>query len=42
MLPLKSTRKCEFLTKLRQNLANDDARDQERLVDEFRDLILGR
>jgi hypothetical protein len=36
------TRKLEFLRKVRENLANDDPAEQDRLVDEFRDLILGR
>ena len=35
-------RKREFFKKLRQNLANDDPEQEERLADEFRDLILGR
>ena len=35
-------RKREFFEKLRQNLANDDPEQQDRLVDEFRALILGR
>jgi hypothetical protein len=35
-------RKLEFLKKVRENLANDDSAKQDRLVDEFRDLILGR
>jgi hypothetical protein len=35
-------RKLEFLKKVQENLANDDPAEQDRLVDEFRDLILGR
>jgi len=34
-------RKREFFRRLKENLANEDA-DQDRLVDEFRTLILGR
>jgi hypothetical protein len=37
----EETRKLEFIKKLRENLANDDPSQQDRLVDEFRDLILG-
>ncbi|HEY6343780.1 MAG TPA: hypothetical protein VIY49_19980 [Bryobacteraceae bacterium] len=36
------TRKLEFLKKVRENLANDDPAEQDRLVEGFRDLILGR
>jgi len=35
-------RKREFFEKLKDNLANDDPNQQDRLVDEFRTLILGR
>jgi hypothetical protein len=35
-------RKRAFLKKLRANLANDDPRQQERMADEFRALILGQ
>jgi hypothetical protein len=35
-------RKREFFGKLKDNLANDDPGQQDRLVDEFRTLILGR
>jgi hypothetical protein len=35
-------RKREFFGKLKDNLANDDPTQQDRLVDEFRTLILGR
>jgi len=38
----QADRKREFFKKLKANLANDDPRQQERLVDEFRTLILGR
>jgi hypothetical protein len=34
-------RKREFFRKLKQNLANDDPTNEDQLVDEFRDLILG-
>jgi len=33
-------RKREFFRELRENLANDDPKHQDRLVDEFRELIL--
>jgi hypothetical protein len=35
-------RKREFFGKLKENLANDDPDQQDRMVDEFRTLILGR
>ena len=35
-------RKRVFFQKLKENLGNDDPKQQERLVDEFRSLILGR
>jgi len=35
-------RKREFFRKLKKNLGSDDPSDQDRLVDEFRTLILGR
>jgi hypothetical protein len=35
-------RKQEFFTRIKANIANDDPRQQDRLVDEFRNLILGR
>ncbi len=38
----KTNRKRVFLDKLNQNLANADPVQQDHLVDEFRDLILGR
>jgi hypothetical protein len=34
--------KREFFRRLKENLANDDPNLQDRLVDEFRTLILGR
>jgi hypothetical protein len=37
-----ANRKREFFERLKKNLANDDPRNQDRLVDEFRTLILGR
>lgn len=35
-------RKREFFRKLKANLANDDPGQQDQMIDEFRDLILGR
>jgi hypothetical protein len=35
-------RKREFFQRLKQNLASDDPKQEDRLVDEFRALILGR
>lgn len=35
-------RKRNFFRKLKENLAVNDPKQQARLVDEFRDLILGR
>ena len=35
-------RKREFFKRLKENLANEDSNDQDRLVNEFRTLILGR
>jgi hypothetical protein len=42
-LGLKSqeNQKREFFKRLRENLANDDPGDEDRLIDEFRTLILG-
>lgn len=37
----QDARKRQFLKKLRKNLANNDPRQQDQLVDEFRALILG-
>jgi hypothetical protein len=41
-LQSQEDRKREFFKRLKENLGNDDVRDQDRLVDEFRTLILGR
>jgi hypothetical protein len=41
-LESQENRKREFFKRLKENLANDDPHDQDRLVDEFRTLILGR
>jgi len=41
-LQSQEDRKREFFKKLKENLGNDDPSDQDRLVDEFRTLILGR
>jgi hypothetical protein len=41
-LESQESRKREFFKKLKQNLANDDPKEEDRLVDEFRNLILGR
>jgi hypothetical protein len=38
----QASRKREFFRKLKENLGNDDPKDQDRIVDEFRTLILGR
>jgi hypothetical protein len=38
----QENRKRDFFRKLKENLADDDPRRQDRLVDEFRTLILGR
>ncbi len=38
----QESRKREFFRRLKENLANDDPVEQDRLVDEFRSLILGR
>jgi hypothetical protein len=38
----QANRKREFFRKLKENLGNDDPKDQDRVVDEFRALILGR
>ncbi len=37
----QESRKREFFKKLKENLDNDDSNQQDRLVDEFRSLILG-
>ena len=41
-LESQENRKREFFKRLKENLAGDDPRQEDRLVDEFRALILGR
>ena len=41
-LESQANRKREFFKRLRENLAADDPKEQDRMVDEFRTLILGR
>jgi hypothetical protein len=41
-LESQERRKREFFKTLKENLANDDPSQQDRMVDEFRALILGR
>ena len=41
-LESQANRKREFFRKLKENLAEDDPKEQDRIVDEFRTLILGR
>ena len=41
-LESQRSRKREFFKRLKENLANDDPDQQDRVVDEFRTLILGR
>ena len=41
-LESQESRKREFFKRLKENLANDDPKQEDRLVDEFRILILGR
>jgi len=41
-LESQANRKREFFKRLKQNLAKDDPKEQDRMVDEFRTLILGR
>jgi len=41
-LDSQENRKREFFKRLKENLANEDPNKQDRLVDEFRTLILGR
>ena len=38
----QADRKRVFFKKLKENLTNDDPKQQERMVDEFRALIMGR
>ena len=40
-LQSQENRKREFFKKLKENLGNDDPSNQDRLVEEFRTLILG-
>jgi len=41
-LDSQEDRKREFFKKLKENLADSDPNQQDRLVEEFRTLILGR
>ena len=41
-LESQANRKREFFKRLKENLATDDPKEQDRMVDEFRALILGR
>ncbi len=41
-LESQANRKREFFKKLKENIAKDDPKEQDRIVDEFRTLILGR
>ena len=41
-LESQANRKREFFKTLKENLAKDDPKEQDRMVDEFRTLILGR
>ena len=41
-LESQEQRKREFFKRLKENLANDEPGQQDRVVDEFRALILGR
>ena len=41
-LEAQEGRKRDFFKRLKENFANDDPDQQDRLVDEFRTLILGR
>lgn len=41
-LESQANRKREFFRKLKDNLAEDDPKQQDQIVDEFRNLILGR
>ena len=40
-LESQEARKREFFSKLRKNLANDNPKIEDQIVDEFRALILG-
>jgi hypothetical protein len=41
-LESQANRKREFFKKFKDNLAKDDPMEQDRMVDEFQTLILGR
>jgi hypothetical protein len=41
-LESQANRKSEFFKRLKENLAKDDPKEQDRMVDDFRTLILGR
>ena len=41
-LESQENRKREFFRNLKENLASDDPKQEDRLIDEFRSLILGR
>jgi hypothetical protein len=41
-LESQANRKREFFKRLKENLAKDDPNEQDRMVDEFRAIILGR
>ena len=41
-LESQEERKRDFFRRLKENLSNDDPDQQDRMVDEFRTLILGR
>ena len=41
-LETQANRKREFFKNLKENLATGDPNEQDRMVDEFRGLILGR
>jgi hypothetical protein len=41
-LESQANRRHEFFQRLKENLARDDPKEQDRMVDEFRTLILGR
>ena len=41
-LESQANRKREFFKRLKENRATDDPKEQDRMVDEFRALILGR
>jgi hypothetical protein len=40
-LESQQSRKREFFKRLKENLSNNDPQQQDRLVDEFRALVLG-